>query len=48
MPSATIHLRCLGLQADGVRLNDDALYNLLLLRTEDFDEALIELRLVLL
>lgn len=34
--------------ADGIRMSDDAFYNLLLFRVQDFNEALIEVWLVLL
>lgn len=44
---AAIDLRGL-LRINGVRHSDDALYNLLLLCIEDFDEILIKLMLFLL
>ena len=36
-----IYLLCLRRHADGIGLDNDALDNLLLLRVEDFDEAVI-------
>ena len=46
---AAIDLTCLGCShADGVRVDNDALYNLLFFGIKDFDEVLIQLQLVLL
>ena len=48
MLGIAVHLRRLSLHADDVGLLADGLYSSFFLRTEDFDEALVELRLILL